>query len=113
MKDLDSFTSQYLPQAATEIENDLILKWYPGRIVSRIKQCTMLLELGLGHGFTAALFNQHCNKHVIVEGSPKVIDLFTRNHPNFPGTVVHDYFETFDSAEYSLIALSWDLYSNT
>jgi len=99
MGDLDSFTAQYLPRAATEIENDLILNWYPGRIGSRIKRCDALLELGLGHGFTATWFGRYCSRHVIIEGSPKIIELFEGNHPDFSGTVVHDYFETFESSE--------------
>lgn len=100
MQNLDSFTSQYLPNAATEIENDLILKWYPERIVSRLKRRGgYLLELGLGHGFTASIFNKHFDKHVIIEGSQVVIDLFNEKKHDFTVTIVKDYFETFESGE--------------
>ena len=100
MHDLDSFTSQYLPNAITEVENDLILKWYPKRIVARLKpQGGSLLELGLGHGFTASIFNKYFSKHVIIEGSQVVIDLFNQRKPDFPASVVKDFFETFESNE--------------
>jgi SAM-dependent methyltransferase len=97
MNDLDCCTSEYLPNAATELENDLVLNWYPNRIVSRFQHCNALLELGLGHGFTSPLFNGHCDEHVIVEGSPVVVNLFKQRHPEFPATLVQDYFETFES----------------
>jgi len=96
-QDLDAVTSQYLPNAITEVENDLVLNWYPLRIAARIGRCDRLLELGLGHGFTAMLFHEHCKEHVIIEGSPKVIALFREKHPDFTATVVNDYFETFKS----------------
>jgi SAM-dependent methyltransferase len=99
MNNLDNVTSEYLPNAATAIENDLMLHWYPKRIVERFGHCESLLELGIGHGFTASIFNTACNKQVIVEGSQVVIDLFKSNHLNFPVVLISDLFETFDTDE--------------
>ncbi|MDH5216541.1 MAG: class I SAM-dependent methyltransferase [Gammaproteobacteria bacterium] len=99
MNNLDDVTSEYLPNAATAIENDLMLHWYPKRIVARFSHCESLLELGLGHGFTASIFNTACDKQVIVEGSQVVINLFRKNYPDFPATLIPDYFETFDTSE--------------
>ncbi len=99
MNNLDNVTSEYLPNAATAIENDLMLHWYPKRIVARFGHCDSLLELGLGHGFTASLFNAACNRHTIIEGSQVVIDLFRKTHPDFPAKLVADFFETFDTDE--------------
>jgi SAM-dependent methyltransferase len=99
MNNLDAVSSEYFPNAATSLENDLILHWYPKRIIERIGHCESLLELGLGHGFTADIFDAVCNKHVIIEGSQVVIDLFQNNHPGFTGTLCFDYFETFDTRE--------------
>lgn len=95
MNNLDDVTSEYLPNAATAIENDLMLHWYPKRIVERFGHCESLLELGLGHGFTASIFNAACDKQVIVEGSRVVIDLFRKNHPDFLAGLVFDYLEAF------------------
>jgi hypothetical protein len=70
MENLDAVTSEYLPDGATAIENDLILHWYPKRIINRFAHCGTLLELGIGHGYRASLFNEVCNRHIIIEGSP-------------------------------------------
>ncbi|MCP4275701.1 MAG: class I SAM-dependent methyltransferase [Gammaproteobacteria bacterium] len=99
MKELDEFASEYLPDATTAIENDLMLHWYPKRVVERFGHCTSLLELGLGHGFTAMIFSSNCDRHVIVEGSELVIEQFWKKHPEFSGEVVFDLFESFDSDE--------------
>jgi len=97
MKNLDSLTSQYKPKAVTAIENDLILNWYPKRILNRVKTFGSLLELGLGHGFSAKQFEGHFNQHIIIEGSEVVIDLFKKKHNDFKGIIVKDYFETYET----------------
>jgi SAM-dependent methyltransferase len=97
MDNLDAYTSEYLPNATTAIENDLILHWYPKRIIERFGHCETLLELGIGHGHTASIFNAACERHVIVEGSQVVIDLFKKNHPDFSAELVRGYFEDFET----------------
>ncbi|MEE3719333.1 methyltransferase domain-containing protein [Tumidithrix elongata RA019] len=99
MKDLNAVASEYRPNAATELENDLILHWYPERVMARSGQVASLLELGLGHGFTAKLFARSCSRHVIVEGASTVIEQFRHAHPDFTGELVFDYFETFNPKE--------------
>lgn len=96
---LDNVTSQYLPNAVTSIENNLILNWYPQRMVERFGKCHSLLDLGIGHGYTPHLFNKACDRHVIVEGSQFVIDLFRKNSPDFSGEIVFSYFEDFETEE--------------
>ena len=94
-EDLNAVSSQYKPNAVTEIENDLILHWYPKRILSRFNHADSLLELGLGHGYTAELFSKATNNHVIVDGASSVIDQFKKKHPSFSVEWVLDYFKTF------------------
>ncbi|MGO6967784.1 class I SAM-dependent methyltransferase [Rhizobium leguminosarum] len=96
---LDAVTSEYRPNGATAIENDLILNWYPARIIKRFDHCNSLLELGIGHGYTPSIFNAACDRHVIIEGSQVVIDLFDEKNPDFSGEVVFSYFEDFDTEE--------------
>ncbi len=100
MEDLNAVASEYRPNAATEIENDLVLHWYPKRIIPRFNFADSLLELGLGHGITAKLFAKACNLHVIVDGASTVIDQFKQKYPDFTGELVLDYFETYTPAEY-------------
>lgn len=99
MKNIDSLTSQYKPKAVTALENDLMLNWYPQRILKRIKRFGSLLELGLGHGFSAKQFEGHFKQHIIIEGSGVVIDLFKKKHNDFKGIIVKDYFETYETDE--------------
>lgn len=98
-ENLDAVSSEYLPNAATAIENDLILNWYPERIIRRFGSVGSILELGIGHGYTPGLFNAACDRHVIIEGSQLVIDLFKEKSPDFAGEVVFSYFENFDTEE--------------
>lgn len=99
MKDLNTVASEYKPNAATEIENNLILRWYPQRIISRFGEVDSLLELGLGHGFTAEIFNKCCKRHVILDGASSVIAQFKSNHPDFTGEIVETYFEDYTPSE--------------
>lgn len=101
MTKLNEVTSQYEPGAATEIENDLILKWYPKRILKRLEDsgARSLLELGIGHGYTSALFNRFFVRHVVVEGSSVVINLFKENNEELNVEIVESYFENFSTPE--------------
>jgi SAM-dependent methyltransferase len=94
-KDLNAVSSEYRPNAATEIENNLILNWYPHRITARLGHVSSLLELGLGHGYTARIFADVCDRHVIVDGSSVVIEQFRRATPAFRGDIVESYFEDY------------------
>lgn len=98
---LDAYTSQYKPGAVTEIENDLVLNWYPNRILRRIgaQHGQSLLELGLGHGFTALKFHEHFTHHTVIEGSSEVITLFRASRVLPSLKIVEDYFENFTSTE--------------
>lgn len=98
---LNEVTSQYKPGAATEIENDLMLNWYPNRILKRLEGSGVksLLELGLGHGYTSVLFKRFFERHVIVEGSSIVIDIFKKNNKILNIEIVESYFENFSTQE--------------
>ena len=94
-KDLNAVSSEYRPNAATEIENNLILNWYPMRIIQRFGHAASLLELGLGHGYTARIFGGACDRHVVIDGASVVIDQFRRSTPDFRGEIVESYFEDY------------------
>lgn len=95
-RDLNAVSSEYKPNAATEIENNLMLNWYPQRIINRFKHTPALLELGLGHGFTAKIFAKACDHYVVLDGSTVVIEQFKQNTPNFPGEIIETYFEDYN-----------------
>lgn len=101
MNKLDKVSSEYKPGSATEIENNLILNWYPKRILERLghKSQGSILELGIGHGYTTALFNDYFERHVVIDGSPAVIEQFRENYSLDSIEIVESYFETFDTNE--------------
>jgi 2-polyprenyl-3-methyl-5-hydroxy-6-metoxy-1,4-benzoquinol methylase len=99
MRDLNAEASEYQPNAATELENDLVLRWYPQRIVRRLGKVRSLLELGLGHGFTIETFAPMCERHIVVEGASVVVDRFRASHPGFQGEVHLGYFEDYEPVE--------------
>jgi len=98
-KDLNAVSSEYRPNGATEIENNLMLNWYPHRIINRFNHAGALLELGLGHGYTSRIFAQACDRHVIVDGASDVIDQFTQSTPGFKGEIIEAYFEDYTPTE--------------
>ena len=54
-ENLDNYAGAYEENFKYSLDNRLILKWYPSRIVSKI-HFGSLLELGLGHGYTIDQF---------------------------------------------------------
>lgn len=98
-KDLNAVSFEYRPNAATEIENKLILNWYPHRMIARFGHARSLLELGLGHGYTARIFADACDRHVVVEGSSVVIEQFRKNTPEFRGEIIEAFFEDYAPQE--------------
>lgn len=98
-KDLNAVSSEYRPNGATEIENNLILNWYPRRVIARCGHAKSLLELGVGHGFTSKIFADACDRHVVIDGSSVVIEQFRRNTPDFKGEIVEGYFEDYSINE--------------
>lgn len=99
-KDLNAVSSEYQPNAATEIENNLILNWYPHRMIARFGYVHSILELGLGHGYTAQIFSKACERHVVIEGSSVVIEQFKNNASSYSGEFVEAYFEDYTPGEY-------------
>ncbi|WP_420408253.1 class I SAM-dependent methyltransferase [Hoeflea sp.] len=95
MQNLDAVADKYLASRSVEIENDLIMNWYPERIAKRTGHVGAILELGLGHGYTVPYFSRMADHHEVVEGSQRVIDHFRANNDWYKGRLVQDYFETY------------------
>ncbi len=112
MNTLDKFTSHYKPGAVTAIENELILNWYPSRILQRLGDTSgsTLLELGLGHGHTTRQFHPHFKAHTIIDGSGEVIKLFRDSHDLPTLQIVESYFETYETeARFDVIVMGFVL----
>jgi len=96
---LDTHVAIYEGQNQYDYDNQIILNWYPQRIIELTKNEKSILELGLGHGFTAQIFARHFNRHVILEGSPSVIENFRKNFPDCSPQIIETYFEKFTTNE--------------
>ena len=96
---LDTHVTIYEGQNQYDYDNNIILNWYPYRIIEHAKNAKSILELGLGHGFTAEIFSKHFSRHVILEGSLAVIENFKKHFPECTPDITETYFEKFESEE--------------
>lgn len=96
---LDNHVQAYQRMSIYDFDNTIQLKWYPERIVQFSQGANSLLELGLGHGITASVFEQYFKRHVVVDASPAVIENFRQRYPHSKVEIAESYFETFDTRE--------------
>lgn len=96
---LDTHVTIYEGQNQYDYDNNIILNWYPLRIIEHTKSAKSILELGLGHGYTAQIFSKHFSRHVILEGSSAVIENFKLHFPDSTPEIIDTYFEKFESDE--------------
>lgn len=96
---LDNHVQAYQGLSIYDFDNTIQLKWYPQRVVRFSKGAASLLELGLGHGITTSVFQQHFRRHVVVDASPAVINNFRQRFPDSKVEIAESYFEEFDTPE--------------
>ncbi len=94
---LDNHVRAYEGDLQYDFDNEILLNWYPKRILNLTKEDKSLLELGLGHGYTTSIFAKHFKKHTVLEGSPAVIENFKKKYPDCACTIIKTYFENFKS----------------
>ncbi|WP_291993479.1 class I SAM-dependent methyltransferase [Candidatus Accumulibacter sp. ACC003] len=92
---LDAYLPAYGEGFGYAFDNNVILNWYPERVMRLCPTSDRLLELGIGHGYTTDRFAQHFARHIVVDGSTSVIEQFRDQYPDCPATVVQAYFEDF------------------
>jgi 2-polyprenyl-3-methyl-5-hydroxy-6-metoxy-1,4-benzoquinol methylase len=96
---LDIHVAAYTGENLYDFDNEILLTWYPQRIVMNSKGARSVLELGLGHGFTTNIFSSNFDRHVVLEGSPAVIQNFKEKFPECDAQIVETYFEEFYTEE--------------
>jgi 2-polyprenyl-3-methyl-5-hydroxy-6-metoxy-1,4-benzoquinol methylase len=96
---LDNHVQAYQGLSIYDFDNTIQLKWYPERIVQFSKGASSLLELGLGHGITASIFESYFKRHVVIDASPAVIQNFRHRFPDSKVQIAESYFETFETPE--------------
>lgn len=95
---LDSYKNAYQNDFLYSLDNELILNWYPNRIIENSKEGS-LLELGLGHGYTSINFSKKFEKHTVIEGSKGIIEQFHGKFKNHKINIINEYFEKYESIE--------------
>ncbi len=107
---LDSHVVAYNGQNLYDFDNNIQLNWYPKRVLRLAEKARSILELGLGHGSTAAIFSNHFDRHLVLDASPAVIENFRKRFPDCRAEIVETYFEKFLSDEkFDLIVLGFIL----
>ena len=96
---LDAHVTAYKGENLYDFDNEILLTWYPQRIVMNSKDAKSVLELGLGHGLTTNIFSSIFERHVVLEGSPAVIRNFKEKFPGCRAKIVETNFEEFDTEE--------------
>jgi 2-polyprenyl-3-methyl-5-hydroxy-6-metoxy-1,4-benzoquinol methylase len=94
---LDTHVAAYRGENLYDFDNEILLTWYPHRVLRHVGATGSVLELGLGHGFTANIFAGRFDRHVVLEGSPAVIRNFQEKHPQCQARIVETYFEAFST----------------
>ena len=96
---LDIHVAAYKGENLYDFDNEVVLTWYPQRIVTNSGGASSILELGLGHGFTTNIFSNNFSRHVVLEGSPAVIQNFKKKFPECDAEIIETYFEKFYTEE--------------
>ncbi len=109
-KHLDKHLKAYTGDNLYDFDNTILLNWYSKRIVELSNSNESLLELGLGHGFTALNFSIYFEKHLILDGSKDIIENFKAKYPSFKSNICETYFEAFQTKErFDLIVMGFIL----
>lgn len=107
---LDVHVAAYQGKNIYDFDNEILLTWYPKRIAHVVKDPRSVLDLGLGHGFATEIFSDRCARHVVLEGSPAVIQNFKLTFPDNRSEVIETYFEEFETEErFDLIVMGFIL----
>lgn len=96
---LDQHLEAYQGGNLYDFDNEILLKWYPQRILNHTRHKTSLLELGVGHGYTTPIFTGFFQRHLVLDGSASVIQQFKTRYPECKAEIVETYFEDFYTDE--------------
>jgi len=94
---LDDYVEAYKRESVYDFDNEIILNWYPKKILKYCKSRKSLLELGLGHGYTADMLGFNFEKYLIIEGSKNIINNFRKLYPNSKVEIYESFFEKFNT----------------
>ncbi len=93
---LDNNLSAYSKDFNYNFDNDIMLKYYPSRVIEKMNTGSAL-ELGIGHGYSTREFLKHLDSYTVIEGSQAIIDHFKSNNTDLSNSfqIVKTYFEDY------------------
>jgi len=107
---LDTHVGAYEGQNIYDFDNEILLNWYPKRIMKLSPDAKSLLELGLGHGFSTNMFGGSFDIHSVLDGSPSVIENFKKRYPDNKAEIIEAFFEVYQTEQpFDIIVLGFIL----
>ncbi len=107
---MDDHVGAYQGNNIYDFDNEILLNWYPKRILRVAKGKGSLLELGVGHGYSTNVFSEFFQRHLVLDGSSAVIENFKSKFPSCKAEILETYFENFETEErFDLIVLGFIL----
>lgn len=97
MEALHNKIAAYTKENPYDCDNEIILHRYPRRIISLLGEVSSrsLLELGLGHGYSAFEFSRYIKDYTILEGDSKIIENFNISHDLNSIDIINAFFEDY------------------
>jgi 2-polyprenyl-3-methyl-5-hydroxy-6-metoxy-1,4-benzoquinol methylase len=95
---LDQYIDAYASQSNYSFDNELMMKWYPNRIIA-LSKGDSLLELGIGHGYSTRIFAENYKKFAVVDGSLEIINKFKDSLGQLNIDIIHSFFEELEPKE--------------
>lgn len=82
-----------------EYDNNIMMHYYPKRIIQLLDSSKSCLELGIGHGYTTTIFSQYFKRHVVLDGDKDIIDRFRNKFPDIETQIIKTYFEDWETKD--------------
>jgi 2-polyprenyl-3-methyl-5-hydroxy-6-metoxy-1,4-benzoquinol methylase len=95
MENLNSYLNAYTSEFKFDFDNNIILNWYPRRILEKSARTARVLELGIGHGHSCNWFSQYFSSYTVIDASSEVINRYKTLYPSSRARIVQSYFEDF------------------
>ena len=96
---LNQHAAAYQGNSLYDFDNEVLMNWYAQRVMEKSSNEGSILELGLGHDFTADIFSKYFKRHLILEGASSVIENFQNKKPSCLAEIKQTYFEDFETHE--------------
>lgn len=97
--ELNDYIVAYGDEFDYAFDNEIMLNWYPRRIMALTSKKNSVLELGIGHGYTCNHFSDFYEKYSVIDGSKSIIKKFKQQYPKSKAQIIQSYFENFDTDE--------------